>query len=139
MDLRLRSLRLEHLFRRRLDSWRIEKDHLHLSRMLSNRVPLDRHLPFHHSRTLSRHHINLPRLPPLRSSEVRKAQHQQLHQHIITEAIESNLSLPIIPHNGLKVVDPTHLKDHRISEPRTTLSPPYRLYRCEEHLQGPVD
>jgi hypothetical protein len=139
MDLRLRSLLLEHLFRRQLGSWRIEKDHLHQSRMLSNRVPLDRHLPYHHSRILFLHHINLPLLPPRHSSEVQKAQHQQLHQHITTEAIESNLSLPIIPRNGLKVVDRMRLKDHRISEQKIILYPPCRLYQCEEHLQGPVD
>jgi hypothetical protein len=139
MDLHLRSLLLEHPFRRRLGSWRIGKDHLHLSRMHSNRVPLDRHLPFHHSKTLFHHRISPPRLPPRHSSEVRKAQHQQPRPHITTEAIESNLSLPIIPHNGLKVVDPMHLKDHRISEPRIILYPPYRLYQCEEHLREPVD
>jgi hypothetical protein len=107
--------------------------------MLSNRVPLDRHHPFHHSRTLSHHLISLPRLPPRHSSEESKVQHQQPHQHITTEAIESNLSLPIIPHNGLKVVDRMHLKDPRISEQKIILYPPCRLYQCEEHLQGPVD
>ena len=139
MDLRLRSLHLEHPFRRQLVSWRIEKDRLHLSRMLSNRVPLDRHLPSHHSRTLFRHRINLHRLPPRHSSEVLKAQHQQLRQHITTEAIESNLSLPTIHHNGLKVVDRMRLRDHRISEQKIILYPPYRLYLCEEPLPGPVD
>ena len=139
MDLHLRSLRLVHPFRRRLGSWRIEKGRLHRLRMLSNRVPLDRHHPYHHSRTLSRHHNNLLRLPPRHSSEGSKVQHQQLHQHITTEAIESNLSLPTIPHNGLKVVDRMRLKDHRISEQKIILYPPCRLYLCEEHLQGPVD
>jgi hypothetical protein len=139
MDLRRRSLRLVHPFRRRLGSWRIERDHLHLSRMLSNRVRLDRHLPFHHSRTLFHHHINLPRLLPRHSSEESKVQHQQPHQHITTEAIESNLSLQTIPRNGLKGADRMRLKDHRISGQKIILYPPCRQYRCEEHLPGPVD
>ena len=139
MDHHLRLLRLEHPFPRQLVSWRIEKDRLHLSRMPLNRVPQDRHLPFHRSRILSRHLTNRPRLPPRRSSGVSKAQHRQLRQHIITEAIASSLSLLTIPHNGHKVVDPMLPKDHRISEQKIILSPPCHPYQCEEHLPGPVD
>jgi hypothetical protein len=107
--------------------------------MLSNRVPLARHLPFHHSRTLSHHRISRPRLLPRHFSEESKARHPQLLQHITTEAIESSLSLPTIPRNGLKVVDRMRLKDHRISEQKIILYPPCRQYRCEEHLQEPAD
>lgn len=139
MDPHLPLSRLEHLSRRQLVSWRIEKDRLHLSRMPSSQVPLDRHLPFHRSRILSRHLTNRPRLPPRHSSEGPKAQHRQLRQHIITEAIASSLSLLTIPHSGHKVVDPMVPKDHRISEQKIILSPPCHPYQCEEHLPGPVD